>query len=158
MQTKPIYGAQDMPDNLNVTRRQSAVLQDMLDGELDEREILEKHRVSQKTFNRWLSGDAFMAELNRRLQWLNLQSEVVITRYKTLAAARLVHLTESENQETARKACLDIINLPNRSDIPPKQPNNEPKVTQQPEYDELSPETCSRLLAALAEENKQAVM
>jgi hypothetical protein len=137
-----------------LSRKQSAVLDDMLAGELDERDILEKHRVSQTAFNRWLGEDAFTAELNRRLQWLNLQSELIITRYKTLAAARLVHLTESEKPETARKACLDIINLPNRSDNPLKQPSNEPTASQPPEYNELSPETCSRLLAALAEQQQ----
>jgi hypothetical protein len=96
-----------------------------------------------------------MAELNRRLEWLNLQSELIITRYKTLAAAKLVHLTDSKKPETARKACLDIINLPNRSDIPPKQPADEQQTSQPPEHDELSPETCSRLLAVLAEEKER---
>ncbi|MHC4153596.1 MAG: hypothetical protein ACYST6_01515 [Planctomycetota bacterium] len=144
-----------MGEQKKLSRKQSAVLDDMLAGELDERDILEKHNVSQKAFNRWLGEDAFMAELNRRLQWLNLQSELIITRYKTLAAARLVQLTDSENQETARKACLDIINLPKRVDSPPKQPNDESKVSGPPEYHELSPEVCSRLLAALAEEKKE---
>jgi hypothetical protein len=146
-----------MSEQKKLSRKQSAVLDDMLAGELDEQDILQKHNVRQKAFNRWLGGDAFMAELNRRLQWLNLQSELVITRYKTLAAARLVHLTESENQETARKACLDIINLPNRSDNPLKQPSNEQQTSRPLEYDELSPETCSRLLAVLAEEKKETV-
>jgi hypothetical protein len=138
-----------------LSSKQSAVLDDMLAGELDEQDVLEKHGVRQKTFNRWLSGDVFMAELNRRLQWLNLQSELIITRYKTLAAAKLVQLTDSKKPETARKACLDIINLPNRSDNPRKQTSDEPKVSGPPEYDELSPETCSQLLAVLAEEKKE---
>jgi hypothetical protein len=137
-----------------LSRKQSAVLDDMLAGELDEQDILEKHGVRQKTFNRWLSGDVFMAELNRRLQWLNLQSELIITRYKTLAAAKLVQLTDSKNPETARKACLDIINLQNRTDSPPKQTSDEPNVSRPPEHNELSPETCSRLLAVLAEDKK----
>lgn len=143
-----------MPDNLNVTKRQSAVLDDMLAGERDEREILEKHRVSQKTFNRWLAQDAFITELNRRLQWLDLQSKLIITRYKTLAAAKLVHLTDSKNPETARKACLDIMNLPNRSDNPLRQPGNEQQASRPAEHHELSPEICSRLLAALADQQQ----
>lgn len=132
-------------------KRQLAVIEDMFAAELDEQAILEKHRVSQRTFNRWLGEDAFMAELNRRLEWLNLQSELIIVRYKSLAAAKLVQLTDSKNPETARKACLDIINLQNYSDSLPKQPDDEPKVSQP----ELSPETCSHLLAVLAEENKK---
>jgi hypothetical protein len=144
-----------MPENLRLTKRQSAVLDDMFAGELDEQAILEKHRVSQKDLNRWLGEDAFMAELNRRLQWLNLQTELIITRYKTLAAAKLVQLTESDKEETARKACLDIINLPKPADSPPKQPTNGQQTSQPREYHELSPEVCSRLLAALAEEKKE---
>jgi hypothetical protein len=138
-----------------LSRKRSAVLDDMLAGEMDEQDILEKHNVRQKAFNRWLGEDAFMAELNRRLQWLSLQSELIITRYKTLAAAKLVQLTDSKNPETARKACLDIINLQNRTDSPPKQPSDEPKGSSPPEHHELSPETCSRLLTVLAEENKE---
>ena len=60
-----------MSEDVRLTKRQSAVLDDMLTGELDEREILEMHRVSQKTFNRWLAENAFITELSRRLQWLD---------------------------------------------------------------------------------------
>jgi hypothetical protein len=56
-----------------------------------------------------------------------------------------VQLTESANQETARKACLDIINL--------LRPNSEPKPAEQDpaeQLPDLPPELASRLLTALA--------
>jgi hypothetical protein len=71
---------------------------------------------------------------------------MIIARYATSAAAKLVELTESQNPETARKACLDIINL--------LRPNTEPKSDEQAEAEQtpqLSPELAGKLLAALAE-------
>ncbi|MHC4575026.1 MAG: hypothetical protein ACYS76_12990 [Planctomycetota bacterium] len=140
-----------MPKQSKLSRKQSAVIDDMFAGEMDEQAILKKHNVSSRAFNRWLGNDAFLTELGRRVEWLSLQSELVIARYKTLAAARLVQLTESEKEETARKACLDIISLPR---APSNRPTSahERQESGKPELPELSPQTCSRLLAVLAEE------
>ena len=83
------------------------------------------------------------------------QSELILARYAPLAAAKLVELTESDNQETRRKACLDIISLQDKKQNeqdkkrPSKIEQNASETTDQPD---LSPETASRLLAALAEE------
>ncbi|GAG42391.1 unnamed protein product, partial [marine sediment metagenome] len=68
------------------------------------------------------------------------------------AAAKLVALTESGKEETARKACLDIISLPvsfgqsERQDVPEKNELN-------PEAG-LSPALAGKLLAALAKEEQ----
>ncbi|HUW20322.1 MAG TPA: hypothetical protein VMW16_13570 [Sedimentisphaerales bacterium] len=132
-------------------RKQAAVIDDLFAGEVDEQAILDKHKVSRAALNRWLGEDAFVEELERRMDWLKLQSELVIARYKALAAAKLVQLTESEKEETARKACLDIISLPKFTDKRSGQGGDEPQSKREPEA-ELSPETCSRLLAVLAEE------
>jgi 3-deoxy-D-manno-octulosonic-acid transferase len=140
-----------------LNKRQSAVIEDMFAGDLDNQAILEKHRVSPKTFNRWLGDDEFMAELSRRLEWLNLQGELVVARYKSLAAARLVQLTESEKEETARKACLDIISLPKLADNRAEQPTEVTPAPSQQQEQMLSPEACSRLLAVLAEEIQKTV-
>jgi hypothetical protein len=140
-----------MAEPKKLSGKQFAVIEEMFAGELDEQAILQKHGVSRRVFNRWLSNDAFLAELGRRVEWLNLQSELVIARYKALAAAKLVHLTESEKEETARKACLDIISLPRAAGNRPT-PANKRQESGKLELPELSPQTCSRLLAVLAEE------
>lgn len=142
-----------MAKRRQLSKRQLAVIDDMFAGELDEQAILKKHGVSRRAFNRWLREDVFMAELNRRLQWLNLQSELLIARYKTLAAAKLVQLTDSESQETARKACLDIISLP-QEEAKKRQMQSESGQAGEQESQQLSDETASKLLAALAEEKK----
>ncbi|MHC4061999.1 MAG: hypothetical protein ACYSUC_07570 [Planctomycetota bacterium] len=141
-----------MTTRKQLTKRQLAVIEDMFAGGADEQAVLDKHKVSRNLLSRWLAEDILAEELDRRLQWLNLQSELIIARYKSLAAARLVQLTESEKEETARKACLDIISLPKLADKRPERPTEVPLAPNQQQEQMLSPETCSRLLAMLAEE------
>jgi len=138
-----------MNEQIQLSRKQLAVIDDLFACELDEQAILDKHKIKRATFNRWLADENFEAELVRRIKTTKLLSEVLIAKYSAVAAAKLVSLTESEKEETARKACLDIISLPNS------------KLSEQPDSEEnetvtISDETASRLLAALAEdENEQ---
>ena len=67
-----------------------------------------------------------------------------------LAAAKLVQLTDSDKEETARKACLDIISMlqiANHSSQVANFDTSESQITPQ-----LSDQTVGRLLAILAEE------
>lgn len=132
-------------------KRQFAVMDDIFAGQLDEQAVLDKYEVSRNVYNKWQTDEQFVREFDRRIAVLNRQGELIIARYAALAAAKLVALTESENQETARKACLDIISLPrkvvkraDRPTEPAANPNEQPR--------QLPPGTASRLLAALAEE------
>jgi hypothetical protein len=74
-----------------------------------------------------------------------------MARHLPWAAQRLVQLTVSEKDETARKACLDVISLHNddvAQDIAEApQPRNELPPR-------LSPEKASRMLAILAEDEE----
>lgn len=134
-----------------LTKRQLGVIDDIFSAELDERAILEKHDVSRNVYNKWLSDERFKAEITRRVTSVRLQSEVLIARYSLLAAAKLVQLIESEREETSRRACLDIISLPNiKSRKPGKLQGGDLKSAEQSQS--LPPRTARRLLAALAEE------
>ncbi|RKY23980.1 MAG: hypothetical protein DRP62_04830, partial [Planctomycetota bacterium] len=79
------------------------------------------------------------------------QSAALIARYAPLAAAKLVQLTGSEKEETARKACLDIISLPTLAAKKTSQSNPD-KIGKHRE--QMPEQTASRLLAALAEIEK----
>jgi hypothetical protein len=81
-------------------------------GELDEQAVLDKHGVGRNIYNKWLTDETFQAKFARRIPGAHIAGEALIARYCLVAAAKLVQLTDSENQETARKACLDIISLP----------------------------------------------
>lgn len=134
-------------------RKQLAVIRDLFSGELDEQAVLDKHKVRRNVYGRWLADGAFADEFERRIASAYRQSEFIIARYAPLAAAKLVQLTESESQETARKACLDIISLPQAAAKKTERPNEAKHGSEQ--GPELSDETVSKLLAVLAEESKK---
>ena len=135
-----------------LSRRQLAVLTELFTGDPDEQAVLAKYNVSRTIYNKWLADEAFAEAFDRRIAAAYRQSELIIARYAPLAAAKLVALTESTSQETARKACLDIISMPvsaarktlqkSEAEAPPPSPP-------------LPDQTASRLLAALAEQAHQ---
>jgi hypothetical protein len=136
----------------NLTKRQRAVIEDLFAGQIDEQQVLARHKIDRRLYEKWLADENFTEEFERRKESAYRQSELIIARYATIAAAKLVQLTESQNPETARKACLDIINY--------LRPNTKPKPDEQPDAgqaSELSPELASRLLAALAGNKEQQV-
>ena len=75
---------------------------------------------------------------------------MLIARYSLVAAAKLVQLTESEKEETARKACLDIIELPHQDTTKDQSGKTDGEKEKLPE---LSDEKASRILAVLAEDS-----
>jgi hypothetical protein len=142
-----------MAKRKRLSKRQLAVIDDLFAGELDEQAVLDKHGVSGNVYNKWLTDEVFQAEFARRISGARLASEALIARYCLVAAAKLVQLTDSENQETARKACLDIISLPKISANRAEQTDKEQKGNEG-QTEQLSAETASRILAALADEQK----
>jgi len=134
-----------------LSKKQLAVIEEMFSEQLDEQQVLDKHKVSRNVYNKWLADSAFTDEFDRRTASARRQGELIIAKYASLAAAKLVQLTESKSQETARKACLDIISLPSAKK--PQGPSEtEQAGEQQPQ---LSDETVSKLLAVLAEEKQE---
>ena len=131
-----------------LTRRQLALIEDLFAGESEEQEVLDRHKVSRNTFNKWLSDQRFIEQFNNRIAQAYHQSELIIARYARLAALKLIELTESDKDETARKACLDIIS---------RQPNTT-SHERQATSDELAasgltPETATKILEVLAKES-----
>ncbi len=145
-----------MAKKKKLKKRQLAVINDMFSGELDEKGVLSKYKLSKNVYNKWLADEQFVAEVARRAANARLQSEVLIARYSLLAAAKLVQLTESTKEETARKACLDIISLPKIGAQQTEPPDKATKNSDNP-AEQLSEEMASRLLAALAEAEQEPV-
>jgi hypothetical protein len=130
-----------------ITKKQRAVLDDLFAGLDNEQQVLDRHKVSQKVYEKWQTDEVFLREFDLRLKRQRRQSDLIIARYATFAAAKLVQLTESANQETARKACLDIITLLRPPQKQPDSPNDDDSANSPPE---LAPELAGRLLTALA--------
>lgn len=136
-----------------LSKKQVAVIDDLFGGDLDEQAVLEKHKVNRNIYNRWLADELFVSEFDSRVMSAHRQSAVLIAKYAPLAAAKLVQLTESDKEETARKACMDIISLPALLDKRVVQSGelqaSETKLPQQ-----LTEQAAGRLLAALAQEER----
>jgi len=144
-----------------LSRKQLAVLDDLFIGELDEQAVLDKYIVSRNLYYRWLADDCFAEQFDRRIAAAYRQSAALVARYATLAAAKLVQLTESSSPETARKACLDIITyhgLPARERYSQACPGGRWKTDEEGRMTDggrqISPATASKILEVLAEENK----
>ena len=134
-----------MSDVKQLTKKQLSVIDDLFAGELDEQQVFEKHRINKRVYDKWLTEENFTDEFDRRIKSAHRRGELIIARFANVAAAKLVQLTESENQETSRKACLDVINYLRQKAEPV--PDDQPEAEKLPD---LSPELASRLLAALA--------
>jgi hypothetical protein len=149
---------EQMPDAKQLTKRQLVVIEDLFRGELDEQEILDKHNVSRNLYNEWQSDDNFIEQFDRRIASAYRQSAILIARYAPLAAAKLIQLTESEKAETARKACLDIIQSDPRHGTQDSKTKAQNSGSQSEvcglESVSITEQTAGRLLAALAEEKK----
>ena len=133
-----------------LSSRQLAVVEDLFTGEMGEKEVLAKHGLGVGTYRKWLEDDLFANELAFRIESARLQGRLIIARYAPVAASKLVQLTESEKEETARKACLDIISLP----IGEKRAA-EPEKEEEGGEEKISQKTASKLLEVLAEEEKR---
>ena len=131
-----------------LTRRQVDVIDDLFSGRMTEPEVLAKHKVGTLVYRKWLRDEAFADELAFRIESARRQSDIIIAQCAPMAAAKLVQLTESKKEETARKACLDIVTRP--------EAGASPKDTLTDEKEEfasnLSPELAAKLLKTLAGE------
>jgi hypothetical protein len=132
-----------------LNQKQTAVLDDLFNSELDEQGVLEKHRVRRGTYERWLDDELFAERYERYIHRIRQRSELLLAKYRSLAAAKLIELTTSKKPETARKACLDIISQPR---VKTETETTEKESGKQAEA--ISDAQASRILAAMAEEGE----
>jgi hypothetical protein len=133
-----------------LSKRQLAVIEDLFAGRLEEQAVLDKHKVKRSLYNKWLNDQRFIEQFDQQINSAYRQSAAMIARYAPIAAAKLVQLTESKKPETALRACVDIITMPALSQTRPDERMK--KDDEESSNNELSPETASKILAALAAE------
>ena len=132
-------------------KRQLAVITDIFENALTEADALAKNHVTKWLYKKWLDNPSFTAELDARFDDALRRSKFLIAHCLPLAVQRLVQLIMSEKDETARKACLDLISL-KLSDAGLQ--NSKNPQQQKEDEEELSPEMASKILAVLAEPDK----
>jgi len=133
-----------------LSQRQLAILDDLFNSDLDEQAVLDKHKVRRNTYDRWLEDKLFAERFKQYVNGLKRRSELLMAKYSCLAAAKLVELTASGKEETARKACLDIMSVPKVVGKETKA-STDPQSSPDKQAQQLPPQTASRLLAVLAE-------
>ncbi len=139
-----------MSEPKRLTRRQLAVIEDLFAGEMTEREALERHNISAALYDRWLTDPQFCECFERRVARAYREARLVLARHAPKAAKTLIDLTHCQKEETARRACLDIVappTAPGVSETPQRAAEHDPIA-------ELPPETATRLLAALADSSR----
>ena len=136
-----------------LSAKQLDVIDDLFEGKLQEREILKKHNFSRKLYDKWLADEAFIARLDWRIEWEYRKSAFKLARNTPAAVSKLMELIKSEQSETARKACLDIITMQATPLVgTPATPGDNPTPPGSPQ---LSPETAGKVLAVLAEQQQK---
>jgi len=132
--------------------RQLAVIEDLFAGESDETAVLKQHNVSRTLYNQWLADPAFIEQFDVLIAGAYRRSSFAMARNASKAATQLLTLAEKGTGETARKACLDIINMHPSIRLSDSSAPSTGKQTPPPEPSRLTPETAGKLLAVLAEE------
>lgn len=133
-----------------LSKKQFDVIEELFLGNLEEHEIIEKYKLTKTLFNRWMADSLFINEMESRIRLARLQGRLLIARYASVAAAKLVQLTEGEKEETARKACVDIISLPIEKTQKEPEGHSKKKCSRQ----SIAPKLASKLLKVLAENKR----
>ena len=132
---------------MSLTKEQLQIIDDLFESGGDESAVLQKHNISFRDWQQRLVDKDFADEITARMESSKRQGQIILSKYVPFAAAKLVQLCESENQETSRKAVLDILNLQTgRIEI-----SNLKSQISDTAPPSLDPATASKILAVLAE-------
>ncbi len=142
-----------MPKVKQLSQKQLEVIEGLFEERLNEDVVLKRRRVTRRTYRRWHTQKNFVAEYKRRLKQAKLEGERIMAKYSSVAASKLVELTQSKKEEIARRASLDVINYFRRKTKSKSASKNQLEAEKLPD---LPPETASRLLAALAQSKESA--
>lgn len=98
---------------IRLDKKQRQFLSNVFEDLQSVRFTLQSLRIRPQTLRRWLTKPVFIDALEARLSCFNLQSRIEIVRFAPVAAGGLGTLcsSESDKQESIRKACNDILKL-----------------------------------------------
>ena len=132
-----------------LTKKQLKAIDEWFKNGGDEIEVSMKYGISYKQWVRWLNNKSFSEEITGRIELAKRRSQILMAKYIPLAAAKLVQLCNSENNETSRRACLDILAL--ETGLKQVSDSCENQTTEP--APNIDAQTASKILAALAEDN-----
>lgn len=133
----------------SLTKRQLQLIDALASG-MEVPDAMSQCKVSAGRFRQWSKSELFQEELEFRQQLAGQQSRLLIGKFVPLAAGKLIRLLESEKEEVARKACLDILQMAT-ANIPTTRQNT---IATKEKPLSLPPELANKLLKLLAKEEK----
>jgi hypothetical protein len=81
---------------------------------VSENAVLKKHNVSRTTYERWLRQKLFSRQFQQYSASLARRTALAVAKAETEVAARLVEITRCQKEESARKACQQVLAIANR--------------------------------------------
>ena len=105
-------------------KRHRALLRDVFQAEHDVVALAEAHGLSPDDLAHWANGAANQRHLAGLCMLADTQTQLLLSRYRLLAAGRLAQLAnqqkESTSDDVARKAAVDLLRLDlKRAEISP---------------------------------------
>ena len=141
-----------------LTKKQLDVIDDLFKNSGDETAVLKKYNIARNIWGKWIADKSFNAAIEEKIKAMQRQSQILITQYVPMAAAKLIQLCGSDKEETSRKACLDILAMQAGSTHSTSSgqaggsgQSKEVDTGDDDEENMLDDETAAKLLAVLAE-------
>lgn len=94
---------------MKITKRHRAVAEALYIERLRPEQVHSRFRVTPKTLARWQADPDFRALMAEIEAEHRERARRVFVTFAETAAVRLVKVTDTENPETVRKACLDVL-------------------------------------------------
>jgi hypothetical protein len=136
-----------------LTRQHTTLIDDFFERGLTEAEVCEKHGLTLEKLREWCQDSDFKDEVQQRLFAPVSQAWIMLARSAPKVARRLIELTDCEKDDTARKACLDILTaLPWETE---DTGGSQPGAQEHRPHIEMSDEAHLAILKILANEESQ---
>jgi hypothetical protein len=103
-----------MPSRIG-TKRRASLIEDIFNSEHDLVSLAAAHELSPDKLAAWANNLTNQRCLTGLCLLADLQTQVLLSRYRLLAAGRLIKLATQDDQDTtadvARRACVDLLKL-----------------------------------------------
>lgn len=102
---------------LNDEKQRQRLLHDIFEGKLDIARLARRYRVSIAELALWIGREENRRAIERLCVVADVQTQVMLGRYRQVAAAQLIKLATRTDQEdratleVARRACVDVLRM-----------------------------------------------
>lgn len=105
-----------MPRKIS-TKRRSTLINDLINADFDLTSLHSKYALSPDSLSQWVQDEANHRCLAGLCVLADLQTQLLLSRYRLIAAGRLIDLATNRSEDSkagldnARRACVDLLKL-----------------------------------------------